>query len=118
MLMWIADAPLMHAPDSATACIMIARFGDAEARAAEFLGDGDAEPAGFAHRAVEIVREHAVAVALEPVRLGKLLAQLGDGFADRLLVLGEFKIHVVLFRGSWDRARRSRAGGTSLGRRR
>ena len=24
MLMWIADAPLMQAPDSATACIMMA----------------------------------------------------------------------------------------------
>ena len=43
------------------------RLGDAEAGAAVFLRHGDAEPAGLRHRPVELVREHAVLVAREPV---------------------------------------------------
>ena len=40
------------------------RLGHAEAGAAVFLGHGDAQPAGIGHRAVELVRELAVVVAV------------------------------------------------------
>ena len=44
MLMWIAEAPDIAAPDSATACIMIAASVMPRPGAAVFLGHGDAEP--------------------------------------------------------------------------
>ena len=69
------------------------RLGDAETRAAVFLGHGDAQPAGIGHRLVEVVGKSAFLVLLQPVPVVELGTQPGDAVADRELVLGEGEIH-------------------------
>ncbi len=55
------------------------RLGYAEAGAAIVLGNADAEPAAGRDRAVELVREDAVAVAAEPVLVAEAGADAPDG---------------------------------------
>jgi hypothetical protein len=54
MFMWIAEAPLKPAPDRLH---QDRGFGDAAPAASVSLRHRNAEPAGFGHRAVELVRE-------------------------------------------------------------
>jgi hypothetical protein len=58
-----------------------------------FLRHGDAEPAGVGHRAVEILREAAVLVLLQPVFVVEAGAELRDAVLDGELVFGEGEIH-------------------------
>src|SRR5690606_40618466 len=67
--------------------------GHAQAGAAVLLGHGDAQPAVVGQGRVEVVRETAVAVALQPVVVRKTLAYAADGIAQGELVGREFKIH-------------------------
>jgi hypothetical protein len=68
-------------------------LGDAKPGAAIGFRHRDAQPAGFRHRAMEILRETARPVALQPVLRVEALAQLRDRFRDRLLLGGEGEIH-------------------------
>ncbi|MHC2151148.1 hypothetical protein ACVIW3_002077 [Bradyrhizobium diazoefficiens] len=85
----------MPAPDSAMVAHHDRGFGDAEPRAAIGLRHADAEPAGVGQRLVEIVREAAVVVLLQPVGIGKTFTDLGDGIANGFLLIGEREIHVL-----------------------
>ena len=67
MLMWIAEAPDMQAPDSATACIMIAASVMPSPAPPIFLRHGDAQPVALGHGGEEGVGEGRGAVALQPV---------------------------------------------------
>ena len=71
-------------------------LGDAEAGAAVFLRQRDAEPAAFRDRLMERVRKRAVAVACEPILVVEAGAELRDGVAQLELIRGEGKIHVRL----------------------
>ena len=75
------------------------RFGDAEARAAVFLGHGDAEPVALGHRGEEGVRVGRGAVALQPVRIVEAGTDLQHLVANLLLFVGQGEIHVRAFRG-------------------
>ncbi|MET4844366.1 hypothetical protein ABIF62_004861 [Bradyrhizobium japonicum] len=68
-------------------------FGDAEPRAAIGFGHADAEPAGVRQRLVEVVREAAVMVLLQPIGVGKTFADLCDSVANGFLLIGEREIH-------------------------
>jgi hypothetical protein len=68
------------------------RLGDAEAGAAIGLRDADAEPAVVGERAIELLGEFAVAVARQPIVVGKPRADLLDRGADRLLQLRKGEI--------------------------
>ncbi len=55
------------------------RFGDTEARAAIDLRHGNAEQSGIGHRAIEVLRKFAAAVALEPIGVVEAAAEpLGE----------------------------------------
>ncbi len=69
------------------------RLGDAEAAAAIFLRHRDPEPAGLGHRAVELVRERAVGVLLQPVLVAEALAQPRHRVADFELLGGQRETH-------------------------
>jgi hypothetical protein len=69
------------------------RLGDAEARATVFLGNADAEPAVLRERLLEVVREAALAVALEPVVVAEAGAHAQDRLADAVLLGGEGEVH-------------------------
>ena len=55
---------------------------DTKARAAIFLRHGDAEPAAFGDRLVEAMREHAIAVPLQPIVVAELVANRLNAVAD------------------------------------
>ena len=81
-------------------------FGDAEPRAADLFGHGDAEPAAVRHGPVEGVREGAVAVACEPVVVVEIGHDLADCVDDGGLVFGKFELHGhVALLGGADRQR-------------
>src|SRR5262249_55215873 len=61
-------------------------FGDAEPGSAKSLRHGNAEPAVGRKRHMELVRKAALAVALEPIVLGKARADFLDCVAHRLLL--------------------------------
>ena len=69
-------------------------FGQAEARAAIFLGHGDAEPAAFSHRAMEFKGKFTVGIALQPIIVAESLDDGADAGADRLVVFVDRKIHL------------------------
>ncbi len=69
------------------------RLGDAEARAAVFLRDADAEPAVIGKGAMKVVREAAFLILAEPVIVAEPRADALDRIADRLLFGGKGKIH-------------------------
>ena len=71
MFMCTAEAPENPAPDLGDRLHHHRGFGDAEARAAVLLRHRDAEPAVARQRRVEVGREAAFAVALEPVLVGE-----------------------------------------------
>src|SRR5579883_73706 len=86
-----------------------AGFGDAEPRAAIFLGNADAEPAVLGDRLMKIEREAAFSVALQPIFIVEAAADSGDGLADGFLFGGEREIHVLppgrhTDGGSWGRS--------------
>jgi hypothetical protein len=60
-------------------------FADAEPRSAMAFRNTDAEPAIGRERAMEFVREFAIAVALEPIVIAKARADFFDRVAHRLL---------------------------------
>ena len=65
------------------------RLRDAEPGAAVFFRHRDAEPTAIRHRAMELVREFPVLVALEPVVVIEASHDRADAFADRVaLILG------------------------------
>src|SRR5690606_28795183 len=66
---------------------------DAEAGAAIFLRDADAEPAILRHGIVELGREVAALVLLAPVIIVETGADAGDRLADHFLIGGEGEIH-------------------------
>src|SRR5690606_31662601 len=66
---------------------------DAEPVAAVLLGSGDAQPAALRERVVELRRELVRGILLQPVLVAELPGQLGDGLADRRLILGQLKVH-------------------------
>ena len=86
MFMWIAEAPLKPAPDWATACIITAASVMPSPAPPILLRHGDAEPAAARDGGIEVFREAALAVALQPVGVAEILAQPGDGVADALLL--------------------------------
>src|SRR5581483_4649235 len=68
-------------------------FDDAEAGAAVFLGNTDAQPAGFRQSLVEVGGETALLVLFEPIGVVEARADFRDVVADRFLTGGERKIH-------------------------
>src|SRR5688572_6156438 len=69
------------------------RFGHAEAGAAVLRRHADPEPGAACHRLVEVVREFAAAVALEPVAVVERRAHLLDCGADGELLVGQLEVH-------------------------
>src|SRR5579871_1093664 len=69
------------------------RFGDAEARAAEFDRHGDAEKSALGHRLVELVREARLAIARRPVIIAEAARDFRDALGDRALLVGKFDLH-------------------------
>jgi len=67
-------------------------LGDAERRAAEFLGHGDAEPAAFGHRAMKFKREPPVFVTGVPVPIVELRYDGAHALANGFLILGMVEI--------------------------
>jgi hypothetical protein len=67
-------------------------IGDAEARAAISLRDADTEPAVGGERAIKLVGEFAVTVALEPIIVAEARADFFNRGAQRLLKLGKGKV--------------------------
>jgi len=63
------------------------RFADAKPRAAVGLRDADAEPAVIGQSAVKLLGKISVAIAFEPVIVGKARADFLDCGAHRLLQL-------------------------------
>ena len=76
----------MPAPDSEDGPHHDRGIGDAETRAAIFLGDADAEPAGIRQRLVEVGGKAALLVLLQPIGVIEARADLCHGVADRFLV--------------------------------
>src|SRR5690606_24364075 len=70
-------------------------LGDAEARPAISLRSRDAEPAVAGDRRGEIVREPAVAVAVEPVAVVVRLADASHCFLYRALLLAQGEVHCL-----------------------
>ena len=68
---------------------------DAETRAAIFLRDADAEPAGIRQRAMEIGGVSAFLVLLQPIGVVEARADFCNRVADRFLVGCQRKIHGV-----------------------
>ena len=93
MFRWIADAPDMQAPDSATACIRIGRLGDAETGAAVRLRHGDAQPVALGHGGEEGVGKGRGPVAFQPVPVVEPGAKLQHLVADLLLFGGQGEVH-------------------------
>jgi hypothetical protein len=71
-------------------------IGDAEPGAPECLGQGDAEPAAFGDRPVELMRKRAVAIARQPIGVVEARAELRDRLAQLELVGREGEIHARL----------------------
>ena len=69
------------------------RLGDAETVPAVLLRNGDAEPAAVGEGLVELGGNSCVASFSSQYSSSNLRGQLGDRAADRLLVLGELKVH-------------------------
>ena len=83
----------MPPPWLATSCIMIAASVTPRPGAAVLGRHRDAEPAGFGHRAVELLRELAVVVAGEPVLVVERAHDGADAVADRPVVVADREIH-------------------------
>ena len=75
-----------------------AGLGDAEAGAAIFRRDANAEETFGGQRLVQVVREGAVGVAGQPIGIVEPLAQPGDGVADGLLFGSQCEVHLSLRR--------------------
>ena len=75
-------------------------LGDAEPRAAERLRHGDAEPSVLGDRGVELMREAALAIVLEPVSVVETRAKREDLGADLFLLGARRKIHAILMRSA------------------
>src|SRR6516162_8116658 len=77
------------------------RLGDAEPVTAVFLRRGDAEPAALSEGVVELRGELVLLVLGHPVVVIKLARQLRHSSADRLLILAEFEVLIVLQTAGW-----------------
>src|SRR5262245_6728601 len=70
-------------------------FGNAEPAAAISLRHRNAEPASLRHRLVELVREAAFLILLQPVFIAKTLAQARNGGAHLLVLRRQGKAHLA-----------------------
>jgi len=70
-------------------------LGDAEAGAAIGLRHGDAEPAGAGERGMQLVRELAAPVLLQPVVVAEGGAELEHRLAHLLLLTAQRQIHAA-----------------------
>jgi hypothetical protein len=68
---------------------------DAHPVAAVLLRRRDAEPAALGELGIELAGELVGGVLLHPVLVLEPARELADGLADRLLVLGQVKVHGV-----------------------
>ena len=68
---------------------------DAQTRAAIAFGNADAEPAGICECLVEVGRETALLVLLQPIGIVEPRADFCHGLADRFLVGCESEIHAA-----------------------
>ena len=114
MFMCTAEAPEKPAPDSAIACIITAASCDAEARAAELLRHGDAEPAVLGDRLVEVGREAALVVALQPVLVGKRVQSFA--IASRMRCCSSVREKSILSSCAGSAARRRWRSGSAATR--
>ncbi len=68
-------------------------LGHAQPGAAVFFRHGKAEPAAIGHRAVELCREPAVVITLEPILVVELGHDSPNAFADRLVIVVLREVH-------------------------
>ena len=104
---WIAEAAVMPPPLSATACIITAASVMPSPEPPTLSGMAMPSPAGVGHRLVELERELARAVVVEPVIVAELRAVLEHCLADVLLVFGEGEIHGSSPAGTAERLNRN-----------